>query len=331
MSRGTPHILYGAADGTIYGMAYSYSERIFINGETIAVLCVFSPSSACSVPADTPKSCSRTRLYQQRFVDDAAVCSIFFLTIQALLMIPMNEIAKDKLHRFIARFGLRLLNPKSYRFEHDASNYRELDPMSSVVIFDVGANIGQTSISFRHAFPNAKVYAFEPFKAVFESLSRNVAKDNRIYPFHMAVGPTASEIVTTRVTDSNAQLFRVAPAAGGATDTERVRMTTITEFCATNDIPRIDILKTDTEGCDLGVLKGAEGMLDSNRIGSILSEASIRLDDEHHSRYSDLHAYLKGFGFELFSIYAIRHAPDGRMDYFNALFKPKQLCRTADI
>ena len=243
----------------------------------------------------------------------------------------MNEIFKDRIHAILRRTGFRVLNPKSYRFEHDVANYHELDGLREPVVFDVGANIGQTSLAFHASFPKARIYAFEPFAAVFESLFKNVRSVPGITPFHLALGSTVADVTTCRVTDHEAQTFRVAPAAQDSSDTETVKVTTIDAFCLENGISRIDILKTDTEGSDLEVLKGAEKMLANGKIGAVLSEASIRTDDLQHSKYRELHAFLQRFEFELFSIYSIRHAADGRMDYFNALFKPRSTCNGVSI
>lgn len=35
------------------------------------------------------------------------------------------------------------------------------------IIFDVGANTGQSAELFSKRFPNAKIYCFEPFSATF--------------------------------------------------------------------------------------------------------------------------------------------------------------------
>ena len=36
------------------------------------------------------------------------------------------------------------------------------------VLFDVGANVGQSAIAYRKAFPNAAIYGFEPIGASFQ-------------------------------------------------------------------------------------------------------------------------------------------------------------------
>jgi len=46
-------------------------------------------------------------------------------------------------------------------------------PAEVRTIFDIGANIGQTSAVYANLFPEAVIYAFEPFPDPFEQLGRN--------------------------------------------------------------------------------------------------------------------------------------------------------------
>ncbi|HTJ78564.1 MAG TPA: FkbM family methyltransferase [Rariglobus sp.] len=50
------------------------------------------------------------------------------------------------------------------------------------VIFDVGANAGQTVERLRPLFPNAGIYAFEPVPSTYAALQKNVSKDPRVHP-----------------------------------------------------------------------------------------------------------------------------------------------------
>jgi FkbM family methyltransferase len=56
------------------------------------------------------------------------------------------------------------------------------------VIFDVGANTGNTAIGLARSFPDATVYAFEPVAATFSKMSRNVLPHPHIQPFNLALG-----------------------------------------------------------------------------------------------------------------------------------------------
>ena len=55
------------------------------------------------------------------------------------------------------------------------------------VVFDVGANVGQTARHYRQIFPNAKIHSFEPFESTFRTLSENCRGDGRIATYQLAV------------------------------------------------------------------------------------------------------------------------------------------------
>ena len=100
-----------------------------------------------------------------------------------------------------------------------------------------------------------------------------------------------------------------------------VEVTTLDAFCTAQKIGRIDILKTDTEGFDMNVLRGATKALRARRIRNIVSEATILGDDRLHTQLSDLVPFLTGYGFSLHSLYDLHHDSRGKLLYFNAHFK----------
>jgi precorrin-6B methylase 2 len=60
------------------------------------------------------------------------------------------------------------------------------------VIFDVGANLGQTSREARSAFPEARIYAFEPHPRTFKQLQASAAED-RLAVYQLALGDEEGE------------------------------------------------------------------------------------------------------------------------------------------
>lgn len=66
-------------------------------------------------------------------------------------------------------------------------------------------------------------------------------------------------------------------------------------FCAEQKVNYIDLLKVDTEGLDLEVLKGAEAMLRSHKI-PILAEVSFDPDNTYHTSFFRLAEYLHDVG-----------------------------------
>lgn len=54
--------------------------------------------------------------------------------------------------------------------------------MDIKIIFDVGANKGDTITYYHHLFPEATIYGFEPFPRVFEAILIGPNLKNHVYP-----------------------------------------------------------------------------------------------------------------------------------------------------
>jgi FkbM family methyltransferase len=183
-------------------------------------------------------------------------------------------------------------------------------------IFDVGANIGQSATAFARTFPNATVHSFEPFPAAFHQLAITAAKfKGRIKPWQLALGDEEHTLVTGVEPSSKSQLNTVAPGSGGPT----VQVTTLDAFCNRERIASIDILKTDTEGHDARVLRGAGRMLIEKRIQCVVSEVGF-VGDQHHTPFEDVYAILHANGYRLAGLYEAMYRGSGECDLANALF-----------
>jgi len=175
-------------------------------------------------------------------------------------------------------------------------------------VFDVGANVGDVALEFTQCFPQANIYCFEPVEATFHELERRLADASGCRCFCIGMG--AAEEPVEMVFDprhSNRARIRQsgAPAEQLAEPVEVVTASieTLDAFCARREIDRIDLLKVDTEGYDLEVLKGSQRMLDGGRVKVIIVEAGMNPDNALHVPFVVLCDYLRGFGFYLFGIY----------------------------
>lgn len=239
-----------------------------------------------------------------------------------LLTKPGYETRKYAVQRWLQRCGMHVDTARYTKFSYDACNFRGVPDGKTAVIFDVGANIGQSSIWFSKNFPQASIYAFEPFAAVYDFLQKKISNRPGVRCVQSAIGASDGEIKVARVKDPCFQCGQVVAAGAAQAETETIKVSKLDSFCEAERIEHVHILKTDTEGYDLDVLRGAERMLRAGRILNILTEASIVPGDSQHTNLYAMMDHLRPFGFYLHGIYDLRHAPDnGRLEYFNALFQ----------
>jgi FkbM family methyltransferase len=187
-----------------------------------------------------------------------------------------------------------------------------IDPGDTV--FDVGANVGSWSLYVLEQQPSARIHAFEPTPDVFVELETNLAgrggaavraalsDQAGVMEFHVYPGASILNGFYDRLPDFEGAITIDVPTLR------------LDDYCADQQIERIDYLKIDTEGAELLVLRGSTGLL---------QQQSIRLVQfEYGGTYRDAGITLKqvfelfaSFGYEQYRIvrYGVLHV-DGWRD-----------------
>jgi FkbM family methyltransferase len=198
--------------------------------------------------------------------------------------------------------------------------HRLLSRSPDSVLVDVGANVGQTALSMTREFPAARVFSLEPCSATFDELKKNTARFPNIVPVQLALGETGEErklyIKTYSTTNSLIQ------AGGGPVREENVRVMTFGEFAETRHIARVFLLKTDTEGFDLPVLRGAAIFLKQKMIDYVLVETCFyRKMDLPQTDFGEVSSYLAQFDYHFVHMYeTVYGTPGGQTLWSNSLF-----------
>jgi FkbM family methyltransferase len=204
-----------------------------------------------------------------------------------------------------AYFGLHIYRrgtPLGLDLKNDL---RRLVPkFQPLVIADVGANIGQTSRYFNSLWPDADIYAFEPVSATYEKLTRRVAgRASKIRCVKLALSDEigrADIYISNDSVQSSFDLNHVLPRSLSG-EKETVLKTTLHDWCASENIKRIDLLKVDTEGHDLNVLVGATPLFEAQEIGAVLIE--IHLGKNVVSSLQEIRSWLGRYDYVLCAIY----------------------------
>ena len=131
------------------------------------------------------------------------------------------------------------------------------------VVIDIGSNIGLYAIKqANRAGIGGKIWSFEPNPLSFERLTMNLEENSikNVKTFKKAVSSKAGSVkfsVNFSMTVEG-KLFHPGETAVSDKDTIiEVECVTLDDFVVENNIEKIDILKIDTEGEELEVLRGA--------------------------------------------------------------------------
>ena len=154
---------------------------------------------------------------------------------------------------------------------------RRLKSAPSGVFFDVGANHGAYSRYLLSVSPGSRVYAFEPHPRTFNCLRENLCNEANVRLVNSAVAESAGKfkLYDFENGDGSTQASldqETIKMFSDQTTSYDVSVITIDEFMAEEGIEKVDLLKIDTEGFDLAVLRGARKALAAHAIGVIQFE-----------------------------------------------------------
>ncbi len=145
-----------------------------------------------------------------------------------------------------------------------------------MVVFDVGANIGELALLFsRFVMPSGKVYSFEASEATFEKLSGILSLSGRknVELNHLALCDRSGFVEFYVYPEEYASWNTLAnrPLKSYGVDVksvkrEQVSSSTLDTFCQEKGISHIDLLKIDAEGAEYQILLGAQHMLEQKRV-----------------------------------------------------------------
>ena len=182
-------------------------------------------------------------------------------------------------------------------------------------MFDIGANVGDTTIAALQSYPNARIICFEPVKSTYKIL------EDRVEPFINRV-----TLKKFALSDTNENVEINITSHGGANSIaaqtdwhkewnphvkelkrewiETKRLDDIYHSFGQN---YVDIVKIDVEGFELNVLEGGLNFF-RNHVRCILIEISF-MRDEALSNQSvfKIFSLLNELGFSLVNIFAIHN------------------------
>jgi FkbM family methyltransferase len=218
-----------------------------------------------------------------------------------------------------------LHSSSSHYLRHHQSLLNLCGKDSAGIIFDVGANIGQTANDYTQAFPFALIHSFEPFRENFDHLVENTKLHTNIKAHLIALSDGNGSFEVKRDLHPLSQWNSLSKnqqeklASQGSFTIETVQTVTGDHFCEQEQIERIELLKIDTEGHELEVLNGFNEMISTGRIYAILLEVGFA-GDSTHGNFKQIHQHLSMNGLELMGFHDPDYKPDGSLNFANAFY-----------
>jgi FkbM family methyltransferase len=214
--------------------------------------------------------------------------------------------------RLLRRFGIEIA---WWRWDARLSDFLALLCRQYRIdcVLDVGASYGEFVSRLRLSGYRGDVISFEPVPSVFVDLKGLSQRDPQWRAYQLAFGLGAAAREINVATEGGFSSFLDANGYGRETfpqmiPTERVAVPMrrlddfLDETFSFESAPRL-LLKTDTQGMDLDVIRSAGRWLEQTPV--IVSECSLLPIYEGMPLFEEHVAYLRGLGYEIAGLYPV--------------------------
>ena len=176
-----------------------------------------------------------------------------------------------------------------------------------ICIFDVGANTGQSIDRFNNALNNPIIHSFEPVPECFEKLVQKYYNYNNVILNNFAAGNKNikkkfyvnklsynSSFLKSNLNYHQKKFYKKEKNI-------IVQSITLDKYIKDKKINKIDILKIDTQGYELNILKGLTNSL-KNKIKFVELEITVEDSYLNNPKFYEIDKYLNQNNFKLFKI-----------------------------
>jgi FkbM family methyltransferase len=207
-----------------------------------------------------------------------------------------------------------------------------LKPEEARVVFDVGANEGNTAKLYLEYFPKATIHAFEPVESTFSRLRHALQDDQRVRLHRLAASDLNGTAKIRKFENSQSSTLNpglsdhLRASSAGEEQIETIRLDALIPKLG---IQRIDFMKIDVEGFEKNVLLGCGDYLRPDFIRFIFFEC-YRIGDSvsfpsTHTQLADVNSLLDSKGYRFITLYTEALARMDPVGSYNALYGPLKL------
>ena len=187
-------------------------------------------------------------------------------------------------------------------------------------IVDIGAHKGESIRFFRKLIKTSEVYSFEPARSTFETLKKKYGGLEKVHLSNIAIGKepgnapfyenpysAMSSLIKPNQDSLKGKMKRVIFfRSSNSNSSYQVPVSSLDKFFTSRKICDNSILKIDTEGTELEVLIGGEGLITRKAFAFIQFE--IHRDRSRGHLESEINLFLESKGYQL--THTVKH-PSG--------------------
>jgi FkbM family methyltransferase len=250
---------------------------------------------------------------------------------------------KRHLKSLLKYFGYQIKKVPRYSNSFDRI-YSEFLKKESPVIFDIGSHRGESIDRFLRLFPDSRIYGFEPNAENYKTLSFAYGKRDHIVIENFGVGSKNEklEFHSFKKTDTSSFLnivedsiwtqvrkeqLGIQKEESFQKDSYEVEIISIDDYFRKNRLQHIELLKIDTQGFELEVLKGCSYLLENQLIDFIELEIIVHGPYTRDLRFLDIEGFFSNYNYKLYGILQGSNYFDNPILQFDLLFTRQSLYR----
>ncbi len=223
-----------------------------------------------------------------------------------------RSIFKQGIKSILDSVGYQLTSNKQFG-NNILNDLRTILPADrELILFDIGANLGQTSLEFANSFAKSLIYSFEPDPSTFLELGKQTKAYPNIKTYNIGFGGKNGKVQmnVNKGSGGNSILSvseKINDFAGGDW-TERigeteVELCTLNSFCEALKIGQIDLVKIDTQGYEINILEGGSKILTPTYTKAVYIEVLFVELYKEQAYFIDVFKILSERGYRLVGIY----------------------------
>ena len=183
-----------------------------------------------------------------------------------------------------------------------------------IIVFDVGANFGQSINRFDNLLNISKYYSFEPLEECYNFLLKKY-NDKKFYHINNALGiKEESKLFYVNNKKANSSFHELNTNSKwwqskkdryknhNIAEKRNISLTSLDNFLKNNYVTNIDILKIDTQNHEDEVLLGSNETLKQKKINFIELEINVGNGYLKSLSFFDIESILNNYNYSLYGI-----------------------------
>lgn len=225
---------------------------------------------------------------------------------------------KKIFHNIFSLSGYKLIGNKDI-VKHNSFNaihkfiFDKIVKKNELTIFDIGANDGKSITRFKKRFPDAEIFSFEPTKSAYDKISKLSSKKIKVFNYALSSFNGEKKFCQYKYLSGKTNSFYPMvenskykiQRTKNNDETEsftNVKVKKLDTFLEEYKISNIDLLKIDTQGAEIEILKGAENILNLKKINVIELEYILGIAHEFRSSLYEIEEVLHKNDYKLIAI-----------------------------